>query len=189
MLGTVKKQKKANKSKKAPAGEVSKTEETAVAQDNYPHPLIALREEIDRLFDGFHLTPPRQWDVDWPRFPRLPGMMGGLEAMPKTDVSETAKDYVIRAELPGMSEDNVDVEMNGEFLTIKGEKRTEREEKEADYHLRECSFGSVRRSFRIPEGVSKDDIKAEFEHGVLTLTLQKTETAIPKKITVKAKGK
>jgi len=177
------------KPKEAEGKAVSKTEKTALSEEFQHHPLLALREEVDRLFDSFQLTPFRSWGGDWPRFPRLLERVGEFDAMPRTDVSETAKDYVIRAELPGMTEDDVDVAVSGDVLTVKGEKRTEREEKEADYHLRECSYGAVRRSFRIPEGVDKDKVVAEVENGVLTLTFPKTTEAAARKITVKAKGK
>jgi HSP20 family protein len=114
--------------------------------------------------------------------------MGVFSNAPKSDVSETDKDYVIRTELPGMSEKDVEVSVNGRVITIKGEKRSERNEDKADYHLSECSYGSFQRSFHIPEDVNVEKVKAEFDSGVLTLTLAKDQKTVTKKITVKTKG-
>ena len=143
----------------------------------------------DDMLPRSRFSPFGNWGFEFPSLPRLTHGAGALTPMPKSDVSETDKDYVIRAELPGMSEDDVEVTVSGGVITIKGEKRSEREETKPDYHLSECSYGSVRRSYRVPEGVDPDKVKGEFENGVLTLSLPKTKTAAPKKITVTAKGK
>ncbi len=157
------------------------------------HPFFTLRDRIDQLFDDvFSDLPtmsPRSWDFEWPSLPRLSAAMCELAPVPRTDISETDKDYVIRAELPSMSEKDIEVTVSDNTLTIKGEKRTERKEKDADYHVRECSYGAVRRSFRLPDSVNQDKAKAEFDSGVLTLTLPKVKKAAPKKIAVNLKTK
>ena len=101
---------------------------------------------------------------------------------------ESEKAYEIIAELPGMDEKNIEVKMADGVLTIKGEKREEKEEKQKDYYLQERSFGSFERSFEVPETVETDKIEASFRKGVLTLTLpKKAEAQKPaKKIEVKA---
>lgn len=157
------------------------------------HPIVALRQEVDQLFEELwsrsSVPSFRNIDFDWPKMPPLSRGMGVFSSAPKSDVSETDKDYVIRTELPGMSEKEVEVSVVGHVITIKGEKRSERNEDKADYHLSECSYGSFQRTFKVPEGVDAEKIKAEFDSGVLTLTLAKDQKTVPKKITVKAKEK
>jgi len=96
--------------------------------------------------------------------------------------------YEIAAELPGMDEKNIEVKFADGVLTIKSEKREEKEEKNKDYYLSERSFGSFQRSFQVPSGVDIDKIDASFKNGVLTVTLPKSTEAqkAEKKITVKA---
>jgi HSP20 family protein len=108
--------------------------------------------------------------------------------MPAIDVTENDKEFRITAELPGMEAQNVDVSLSGDTLTIKGEKRQEKEEKEENYYLCERSFGSFQRSFSLPDGVDRDKISSALTKGVLTVTLPKTAEARKqaKKIEVKA---
>jgi HSP20 family protein len=107
------------------------------------------------------------------------------------DIAETEKAYEITAELPGMSESDVEVIASNGDLTIKGEKKEEKEEKEEkkkDYYLSERRYGSFERRMQIPKGVDADKIEATFKKGVLTVTLPKTPQAQKpeKKISVKA---
>lgn len=168
------------------------SEQLVPAQETSLLPIINLRQRVDRLFDEMFTDSPlmhtKPWAFEWPHFPRFPVATGQLMATPRADVSETDKEYLIRAELPGMSEDDLDITISDNVLTLKGEKRSERDEQKEDYHLRECSYGSIRRTFRVPESVNQDKIKAEFENGVLVLTMPKSKKAAPKKVTVKAKG-
>jgi HSP20 family protein len=103
-------------------------------------------------------------------------------------VVEGDKAYEITAELPGMDEKNIEVKVVNNTLTIKGEKREEKEEKKKDYYLQERHFGSFERRFQVPEGVDTDKIEASFNKGVLKVMLPKTAEAqkAEKKITVKA---
>lgn len=160
---------------------------TPAPAGNWTVPFDNFRREIDRLFDDFH-------PFDW----RLPRSMLGLEkpslrgsgwaVAPAMDLVEKDKEYEITAELPGIDEKNVEIKLANRTLTIKGEKREEKEEKEKDYYLSERRYGSFQRSFQLPEGVDADKIEADFAKGVLTVKLPKTAEAqkAEKKITVKA---
>lgn len=99
----------------------------------------------------------------------------GLAEAPSFEVSETDDEFRVKAELPGMDEKDVDVSIDGDTLTIRGEKKREHEEKRRDYHLAEVSYGEFSRAIELPEGVDRDKAKAQFKKGVLTLTLPKTE--------------
>ena len=112
-----------------------------------------------------------------------------MSGVPAVDITEKDGAYEITAELPGMVEKDIDVQFSDGMLTIKGEKKEEKEEKKKDYHLSERHFGSFQRSFRVPEGVQPNEITAEFKNGVLSLTLPKSAQAkkTERKIAVKAK--
>jgi len=101
---------------------------------------------------------------------------------------EKDKAYELTAELPGMDESNVELKIANGVLSIKGEKKEEREEKDKDYVLSERRFGSIQRSIRLPDGIDPDKIEATFKKGVLTVTMAKTpETQkSEKKIAIKA---
>ncbi len=141
--------------------------------------LTSLRDEINRLFDRFPggrrrsdaWPDPWSWDpfagLEWPAG-------GGLG---KADLSETDEGYELQVDLPGMKKDDVSVDLSDGMLTISGERSDEREDKRKGYYLSERSYGSVRRSFRVPESVDTDRIGAEFRDGVLTLTMPRTEEA------------
>lgn len=138
------------------------------------HPLMSLRDEIDRLFDNVFAAPFgwHMFDLDpFRRFGSLPSLG---DITPHTDVSETPEAIEITAELPGLEEKDVEVTLTGGVLTVKGDKRTEREDKGADYHLSERRYGSFHRTFRLPETVDADRIVARVDKGVLTVTLPKT---------------
>jgi HSP20 family protein len=151
-------------------------------------PFESLRDEIYRLFEDFGrgLWQPSRRSI----FPTAPLFRSQLKwsTMPAVDVVESEKAYEINAELPGMDEKNIEVKVSDGVLTIKGEKREEKEQKEKDYYLQERSFGSFERSFEVPESVDADKIEARFKKGVLTLTLpKKAEAQKPaKKIEVKS---
>jgi HSP20 family protein len=98
-----------------------------------------------------------------------------LTESPSFEVSETEDEFRVQAELPGMDESDIEVNLEGSELTIRGEKRREHDEKRRDYHLSEMSYGQFSRTFTLPEGVDRDKAKAQFKKGVLTLTMPKTE--------------
>ena len=106
--------------------------------------------------------------------------------VPSVDVSETADKIVVKAEIPGIDSKDIDISLSGDVLTIKGEKKSEREEKEENYHLVERSYGSFTRSLRLPVGVEADKIEASYKQGVLTVTCPKKEEVKAKPIEIKA---
>ncbi len=152
-------------------------------------PFESLRREVDRLFDDFSggiwRSPFGRSLFDMEPFRRAQATFG---AVPAVDVMQTDKGYEITAELPGMEEKDIDVKLADGILTIRGEKRDEKEEKKNDYYVRERSFGSFERSFQVPENVDTDKVSASFKKGVLTVMLPKSAEAqkAEKKIEVKA---
>lgn len=108
---------------------------------------------------------------------------------PTTDVLETKDALIIRAELPGMTEKDISVEMENGILTISGERKFEEETKEKTYHRVERAFGKFVRTLTLPTNVEADKIKATFNEGLLELTIPKKEEAKPKKITLEVKKK
>ncbi|HHL73973.1 MAG TPA: Hsp20/alpha crystallin family protein [Bacteroidetes bacterium] len=107
--------------------------------------------------------------------------------MPSVDISEDNDNFYIHAELPGLSKDDVHINYEEGVLTLKGEKKTETEEKDKNYHRVERSYGAFERSFRVPSRIDVDKINARFENGVLSITLPKLEEAKPKEIKVSIK--
>jgi HSP20 family protein len=167
---------------------VKKSEETSGAVQAW-RPFETLHREIDRLFDDFGRdfwrTPFRRSVFDIEPFWRREMKFVGA---PAVDIAAKDNAYEITADLPGMDEKNVEVQLSNGNLTIKGEKKEEREEKKKDFYLQERRFGSFERTFGLPEGVDADKIEAKFNKGVLTVTLpKKAEAQKPaKKIDVKA---
>lgn len=134
-------------------------------------------EELDRRFDDL-----------WGRgLWRLPVEERGW--MPAVDVFEKADKFVVKAELPGIKEEDIHVSVVGDTLSIRGEKKTETEVKEEDYYRSERSYGSFYRSIPIPSNVNADKISASFEDGVLEVALPKSAKGKPRKLTVSAKKK
>jgi HSP20 family protein len=148
----------------------------------------SFRDEMDRVFDRFAsaFSMPslrRMFEAEPAR--RVESTFAFT--MPAIDIAENDKSYKITAELPGLEASNVDISVSGDMLTIKGEKRQEKEEKNENYYLSERAFGSFHRSFTLPDGVDRDKISSELTKGVLTVTLPKTAEAQKhhKKIEVK----
>ena len=104
------------------------------------------------------------------------------------DVSENDDEFFVKASLPGIKPEDLDITITGSTLTIKGELKEETETKETQYHLRERRFGSFSRSITLPSNVKTEDIQANYENGELTLHLPKAEEAKPKRISVESRG-
>lgn len=143
--------------------------------------------EMDRLFDrfGFGVRPFRNWLDFEPAFQfRTTFEMPS----PAIDIIEEPTGYKLTAELPEMTEKDVELVVSSNTLTLKGEKKQETERKEKNYTLSERSYGSFERTFTLPDGVDRDKITADFGKGVLTVTLPTTPAAVaePKQIQVKA---
>lgn len=156
-----------------------KIEKAAAPALQARRPFEGFRREIDRLFEdlegGFWRAPFRRLET-------------AFERLPAVDFVETDKGYEMTAELPGMDEKNIEVTLANRTLTIRGEKRDEKEEAKKDYYMHERSFGSFQRVLTVPAGVDTDKVEATFKKGVLTVILPKTAEAqkAEKKITVKA---
>jgi HSP20 family protein len=140
---------------------------------------LPLRREMDRLFDEFF----RSWDTEMTR--------GGESGMfnPALNVAESDDAIEATVELPGLSEDDIDITLTRDGLTITGEKKSEEEERGKDYFRRERSYGYFRRTIPLPpDTVQADKVEAKFDKGVLTVTMPKRENAKAqaKRITVKS---
>jgi HSP20 family protein len=157
------------------------------AETRLPDVWQPFRNEMDRLFDRFGSgfgfpSLRRMFDVE------PPWRTSFNFSLPAIDMSEDEKAYKITAELPGMDAKDIDVQVTGDTLVLKGEKRQEKEEKDKNYHFSERSYGSFQRAFELPASVDRNKIAAGFSKGVLTLTLPKTaEAQTPaKKIDIKS---
>jgi HSP20 family protein len=107
----------------------------------------------------------------------------GTAALP-LDISETEDHYVVKASLPGVKPEDVQITVHGDTLTIRGESKAEEEKKGQTWHLRERRFGSFQRSVTLATPINSDQAQANFDHGVLTLTLPKSEQAKPRQIKI-----
>ena len=162
---------------------------TAPVPAGAPDAWRSFRTEMDRLFDRFAggwgmPSLRRMFDVE----PAFRYESSFTLPSPAVDITEGDAAYKVTAELPGMSEKEIEAVVSGGMLTLKGEKRQEKEKKEKNFYLSERSYGSFQRSFYVPDGVDRDKIAADFSKGVLTITMPKSAKAMEqqKKIEVKA---
>ena len=107
------------------------------------------------------------------------------EWLPALDLSETANEFVVKAEIPGLDPKDIDISLSDNMLTIKGEKKQEREEKEENYHLIERSYGAFARSIQLPKEVNHQEITTSYKNGVLKIFLPKSEQAKKKEVKIK----
>lgn len=141
-------------------------------------PVASLQQEIDRLFDDF--------GRNFFDFGRGLANRPSDGSIPRMNVSETDKAIEITAELPGLEEKDVEINFADDVLTIRGERKSEREEKDKNYRLLERSYGAFARSGALPPGTDPNKIKANIDKGVLRVTVEKPEPKVAKKIEVKA---
>ena len=134
--------------------------------------MMTLRDAMDQLFDD--------------AFTR-PLSASGVSAIPAIDMYQTDDEVVVKATLPGLAADDVDITVTGETLTLRGEYKQETEEKQATYHIREQRSGSFERSLLLPTDVKADKANANFENGVLTIAMPIAEEVKPRSITIKTK--
>lgn len=144
-------------------------EATALSQARSP--FLSLQRDIDQLFDDFT---------------RGMSSFGSSDLAPRMDLVETDKSFELTAELPGLEEKDVEIRLSDNVLTIKGEKKSEKEDKGKNYRLVERSYGSFSRSVELPDGISPEAIKATIDKGVLTVSVPKPAPSITRKIEVKA---
>ncbi len=133
----------------------------------------------------FNLPEPGFFNRLWDDFPFTEFFKEDNTFLPDINVSETEKDIVIKAEVPGIGKDDIDITLSEGLLTIKGEKKSDHEESKENYHLIESRYGSFSRSVRVPLDLKSDDINATYKDGVLKVVLPKSESSVPKKIEVK----
>jgi len=134
--------------------------------------LVSLRSDFDRLFESF--------------FGGLPAVQEDLWA-PVVDIIENNGNIEVKAELPGMSKDDIKVTVKDDILSLSGERKQEKEIKEKTYHRIERFYGSFCRNIQLPESVEADKVKATYKDGVLNILLPKPVSAKPKKIDVEVK--
>ena len=136
--------------------------------------MMTLREAMDRLFDD--------------AFTRPFNFGAGAESlMPAVDLYQTENEVVVKAALPGLKSEDVQISITGDVLTLRGDFKQETEQKEKTYHLHEQRHGLFERSIMLPTVVETEKAKADFENGVLTVVLPKAEAVKPKTINIKAK--
>ena len=135
--------------------------------------MMTWRDAMDRLFDDAFTRPLRLNDSNW--------------SMPTVDMYQTDNEVVVKAAIPGVKTDDVQINVTGEVLTIKGEVKEKEEVKEKAYHLREQRWSMFERTLPLPTDVIADKAKADFENGILTITLPKAEEVRPKTISIKTK--
>jgi HSP20 family protein len=133
--------------------------------------LQSVQQEMNRLFGTF---------LD----PRAGVEVGGRRWVPATDLVEEGDHYVLRADVPGVSEDDVKVELEDDVLTISGERKSEHEQRDNGYRRIERAWGRFARSLTLPEGVDADGIKARFEKGVLEVTIPKPAERKPRRVAI-----
>ena len=138
--------------------------------------LGTIQNEMNRLFNSFFDTPNpangqtlRRW-------------------VPAMDLVETETDFILKADLPGMAESDVHIELEDNVLTISGDRKAEHEERKAGYYRVERSFGSFRRSLTLPEGIDPESVKATFRNGVLEVTVPKPAQQVPRKVQISVGG-
>ncbi|MGW8224642.1 MAG: Hsp20/alpha crystallin family protein [Anaerolineales bacterium] len=133
--------------------------------------MMVLRNPVDRVVDGELALAPESWkSFNW---------------SVALDVVESEDEYLVKASVPGINPEDLEITFEDNRLTIKGEVKEESEVNEARYHLRERRFGTFSRSIKMPSGIDSDKIEANYEKGVLELHLPKVEEVKPKKIAIK----
>lgn len=138
----------------------------------------------------------REWDpfalmqemLKWEPFQELSSMWGGERFVPSFEVKETRDSYVFKADLPGVKEEDVEVSLTGNRITISGQRQQEQRNEGERYYAYERSYGSFSRSFTLPEGVNSEDVQAELRDGVLTVSVSKKPEVQPRRISLKRQG-
>jgi HSP20 family protein len=145
-------------------------QEKSLQPQDQQDPISGLQDEMNRLFGDFFAAP-----TALDRFSEKDGLQAAFS--PSIDIRETDEEVRVEAELPGMDPEDIDVSYTGNTLTISGEKRTEKEQKNERYFRKERAYGSFRRSISLPGAIQEEEIAASFQHGVLQVNLPKDKTA------------
>jgi HSP20 family protein len=141
----------------------------------WPSGVFGIQREMNRMFDSFFnhgLQDEDSAQTAW---------------TPAVDIAEHDDEYLVKVELPGVNKDDVKITLESNILTIRGEKKQEKETKKENYHRVERNYGSFQRSFTLPTAVKSDKIDASYKDGVLMVSLPKAEESKPKQIEVKVK--
>jgi HSP20 family protein len=138
--------------------------------------LNTIQSEMNRLFNTFFESPGAQGN----------GTATSRRWIPAMDLVETGDDFVLRADLPGLSENDVNIELEDSVLTISGQRKSEHEERQEGYYRVERASGTFSRSLTLPEGVDPEKVTAHFDKGVLEVRIPKPEQRKPRKVTISA---
>lgn len=134
--------------------------------------IMTLREAMNQLFNDAYTRPMSS---------------GSMSVRPAIDLYQDNDNVVVKAAMPGLKAEDVEISITGDVLTLRGEYKQESEKKEATYHMREQHYGSFERAIQLPTDVQSDKAQADFEDGILSITLPKAERVKPRKIDIKAK--
>ncbi len=138
--------------------------------------LGTIQSDMNRFFNSFFDTPTHSRGAALRRY------------APAMDLVDTGEAFVLKADLPGLSESDVNIEVEDNVLTVSGERRSEHEDRKAGYYRVERSYGSFRRSLTLPEGVDPEAVKATFDKGVLEVTVPKPAQQTPRKVQITVGG-
>jgi len=141
----------------------------------WPSDLFGIQREMNKMFNNFFRGDIQDEDSAF------------MAWTPAVDIAEHDDEYLVKVELPGVNKDDVKITIESNVLTIRGEKKQERETKKENYHRVERNYGSFQRSFTLPSTVKSDKIDASYKDGILSISLPKAEEAKPKQIEVKVK--
>jgi len=146
----------------------------AIVRWNPLDDLLGLQKKMNKIFEESFLSRKASEDEE---------MSSGLW-VPAVDIYETGSDIVLKAELPEINQKDIQINIEDNVLTLKGERKFEKETKEENYHRIERSYGSFSRSFTLPGSVDKEKVKASYKNGVLKITMPKKEESKPKQVTI-----
>ena len=162
------------------ADDVTSKGQSGRVPTRYQDPFQSFRTEMDRLFDSF-----------LGGMPSLTGFRQGFteaQMTPTLDVKENEKEIIVKADLPGMVEKDINLTIHNGVLSLRGEKKSEHTDQRENYHVMERSYGSFQRSIRLPETIDEDKAEARFDKGVLTITLPKRPEMISTQKKIEIKG-
>ncbi len=148
-----------------------------IPRDSLFQDLFDFRRDFDQIFNRF---------LSWPSAQEESTMTAGFSPAIESFIDKDAKKFHCQVMLPGVDPKDVNLQVQGNTLTISGERSTSRETKEADYLQREITYGSFQRSVLLPEGVDKDKLNAEYRNGMLEITAPIAAAALPRKVEIKA---
>jgi len=158
---------------------MAKKDQGALVQREEMQPVSPFAE-MDKYFENFFRNPFSM--LSGPLM--APGFPKSAEMVPSVDIFDDGDTVVVKADIPGVKKDDIDITITENSLTISGERKQEKKVKEKDFHRIERSYGSFSRSFRLPENVNGEKAKAEFKNGVLEIRLPKVKASKQKKISI-----